>query len=338
MNWRSLRLVWPFLVLLGVVAGYTVYWHVAAARVAEEIARWRATPGGGLSYAALDVGGFPFRIVLEGADVTLESPGATLTAERLYAVVQPYDFGHWIFQAGGRQSLRLRAVAADGTLREVTLLGTTAVSDASLIVDADGPRRFDLDLHRLAAALEEPGLPPRRIEALRAGLHLRRAAGGPGLDLVADLERLRLIEGFESPLGPDIARLRMVGAATPPAGSLSGALPAAALGPGSLLTIAEASIVWGDVDLTASGRLTLDAARRPEGRLDLLLAGREALVAALVRENQLRQADGELALQVLGLLAAAGGDAKGRVPVPLILRDGGVFVGPQRIGDLAPLF
>ncbi|NWH08710.1 MAG: DUF2125 domain-containing protein [Alphaproteobacteria bacterium] len=342
---KRLYLYLPVLALAFVSAAYAVWWDVTAGAIEEGIIAWAANPAPGepvIAYQRLTVTGFPFRIEIVADQPRILARNGTFQAERLIANVQPYDLSNIIFRAGGRQQVTLVG-EMQGAPLNAALEGTTRASLMSVKLGEAGPERIDIDLHGFDGTLTRTGEPPAALKADRMQLHGRRVpdeAGNAGpLQFVAMADRLTLGAGIDPLLGPDIAHFSLFARIDkPPQGALGDTAQLQRwLEEGGVLAIEDANLLWGKFDLNAKGELRLDDARRPQGRIDAAMKGYGALIDALMRRGLLAQEDGENARLALNLMAMAAADDKGRVPVPLTLEEGKVFVGRMAVGSLAPL-
>ena len=96
-------------------------------------------------------------------------------------------------------------------------------------------------------------------------------------------------------------------------------------------------MVWGDLDLTAEGTISLDRRYRPQGAITTLAGGHNAVVDGLTEQGRLDETLASLIKSALNLIALTGKDPKGRLHVPLDMRGGVLYLGPLKLTDLPPL-
>lgn len=99
------------------------------------------------------------------------------------------------------------------------------------------------------------------------------------------------------------------------------------------LTLAEAR--WGDLDLALAGKVTVDAAGRPEGRMVIKARNWQEMVAMAQSAGALSPRVADQITGVLGMLARASGNPA-TLDLPLVFANGLMFVGPIPVGA-APL-
>jgi len=327
-------------VALAAVGYVAFYMHVAGGFVAG-IDVWleaRRAEGIEAGYRRMARDGFPFRVVVRLAEPRLalpeEPPRLAWQAERLALVLQPWDLRHLIFDLSG--SGQLQADGDDGRRRI-----DYGVADglASYQTDAAG-RLFRLSADLQQVALDEVGGGAATLA--RAQLHVRPGEAD-SLDAALQLDRLRLdgarlpeAAGWFRVLGPEVMLLQAdlgLESAPPFRGGIGAWLERWRDGGGDL-QLRRFKLVWGEVDIEATGTLALDEQLRPLGALTARVKGHEHLVDAAVAAGQMRRRDGETAKALLGLLARSAG---GVLAVPVTLQDGVASLGPVPLVRLAPL-
>ena len=99
---------------------------------------------------------------------------------------------------------------------------------------------------------------------------------------------------------------------------------------GGALRIVESELEWGPAHITGTGDFTIDSRARPDGRLSLRITDPDALADALV-EAGIVPAENQDALRLAAMMAPRGPDG---VSLPLRIHEGGIYLGPVRLGSL----
>ncbi|MGB6085995.1 DUF2125 domain-containing protein, partial [Parvibaculum sp.] len=107
---------------------------------------------------------------------------------------------------------------------------------------------------------------------------------------------------------------------------------------GGTLAISDLIVKWGPLDLTASGELSLDARNRLAGRLDARVSDFEKLVETMVREGVVKEEEARIALAGLVLISQFQGRRSNEVQLPIIFREGRLFLGPLAVAELRPIY
>ena len=307
----------PLALLLAGFALWSAYWWVAATAAEARLAEVRdraAAQGRAIACAGESFGGYPFRVEwrCNGPEITLDGPdGATTIALRgLVAVALAYNPTHVIVEL----SAPAVVTAAWPVPHRLELDWPTAT--ASLRVGADGIRRADLRIDRLAARLTPDGgqiWGSASMDAFEA--HARRQdpdrpAGS--LDVALRMTGASLLRrGIEATQPADIAVLATIAESSrlDPAdieGSLPGWRDA-----GGTIEVGQMTMRQGGALYDGEGRLGLDVLGRPEGALTLRVAGEGAepggamamLAAGLGALGEPSEIDGQPATQVTLTLA-----------------------------------
>ena len=330
----------PYVALSALALAWSAGWLAVRGQAEQALDGWLAREAAvGRSWTCADrrIGGYPFRVTLDCASVSLNRGDLSLSLGPTRALVQVYQPRHVIAEIEG--PLRL----GDGPL---AIEGEWGLLRASARASAGGLGRASLEAEK----------PRVRVTGLPAAGSL--AAAGERLAVHARPNGTRGEGAY------DVA-IRATGAVVPGLdGLLGSAEPAdlgadaivtrlAALGPGPLPALAERwreaggrveaatlSAVKGTRRLEARGDLGLDDQHRPSGRLDVAAAGIEGTLGALT---------GRAAGAADAVLGALGGGREGERARPLgVLRplatvrleNGRVLVGPVTVPGLrlAPLY
>jgi hypothetical protein len=335
----------PFVLLALLAAGWTAVWFVIRARTAEGLDSWLANESvAGRRWECPEraIGGYPFRIEVACARVSLQSRDLTLAAGRLSTVTQIYQPRHTIAELEGPLRVAGPGVNLEGnwvSLRASIHRAPQALQRASLVVEDGSMKASGLPFGDLSAS-------GRRFEA-----HLRPAASPQGesaFDIAASaagasVPILDPILGGTEPLD---AELQLV-ATQARIGALRRDEIERWREAGGRILVNALSLAKGPRRLEAKGELALDDLRRPTGRVDVAAAGLRDLLATITGGRMPGAAGG-----VLGSLlqprnrqfpSESGAQAAGAklTPLPPIrLENGRVLVGPFTVPGLrlAPLY
>ncbi len=311
------------------------YWFVGSSlieREAEAAFQRLSDEGMRAEKTALQVKGFPNRFDLTVEGLNLADPARNIgwQAPRVQIFAMTWKPWHIIAAFPGTQeftlpgqrltltgtnemaSLRARP-STDLPLAEARLVGDTLqlASDAGWTVGAatlalalradpaqPGGYEFGLEATALApdpsltaalAAVQLPDLPP------------------PDLPVLVDRLRADLALTLTAPLDRHLGETRP---------QLSGT------------RINDLQLVWGPLQVTATGEISADAQGLAAGRIEAQITGWDRLPALLVAMGAVRA---EIAPTVAGMLkaGAAGGEV---LKLPLVLRDGQMSLGPFPLG------
>jgi hypothetical protein len=356
---RRWRIVLPLAAVVLLAAAWAGFWDYAAGRAESAFASWRAreaAAGREMSCASQSIGGFPFRLELQCAEpaLNLRKARGALQAKDLHAAVQVYQPTLMIAEVTGPLAISDEArgakYALDWSLAQASARGLPRPERVSLVLDKP--------------SLTQPGA-AALARAEHAELHVRPAAvpaQDPATDVSLELRQALLLAVpriANAPIDADIAgTLHGIGDLAPrPLPQLLRDLAAA----NGRLDIAKARIQQGDILGTGSGTVRITSRGTLDGELQLTVAGIDKLVTLLGVDKAVGQAS-QRALdryapglnldRLLGprggaALAAAGAamlgqpaELEGRkaVTLPLRFADGVVFLGPLKVGEVAPLF
>ncbi|MFQ5346884.1 MAG: DUF2125 domain-containing protein [Rhodothalassiaceae bacterium] len=333
-----MRLRFLLFLLLAAMAAYGIFWWRLAGDAKDAAAAFLERldeRGVTAKVAAIDSGGFPYRLALTLRDLHLRSAASTppfaLAAERVAIFTHPWtpdhfvagtttvsgSLGRWVYEAASARASWLR------TPHDV---------------------RMDSDLRQLALGASDDDDSPVTVE--RAQIHVRIPMGagdedaGPLLAERADIAlRLDGIILDEIGAGAPEGRIAHVDLRLEVHGAL--AFPPTADGlaawrdAGGTLEITGIDVDWGPVRVTGSGSLALDEAFRPLGALALHVARPDLLIAYLVRQGVIAPGTAAAARQLAETRARSNG--KGGGTLPLSLQEGQLLLDTLPIAALAPL-
>ncbi|TMV60134.1 DUF2125 domain-containing protein, partial [Thioclava sp. BHET1] len=102
------------------------------------------------------------------------------------------------------------------------------------------------------------------------------------------------------------------------------------------LALRDCRLIWGQMRITASGKLHLDAEGRPEGQIQLTLRNWRPLIDMAVAQGLLKPGIAPTVSNMLAALAKSGGDT-GEVSLPLDFGGGILSLGPLPLAALPRL-
>lgn len=336
---RSRRgLVLPFAAFGVLLAVYGGYWLWMAGEIRNTAHSWvaeRESEGYAISLTRLTVGGFPFRftVTAEGPEIIAppEDGGWRMAMPRLSASALPYNLSHWIVAFASPTELDLQ-----GHDQDSALLASAANARISLASTRGGTVRAGAELEAFRLINRESGeVLVESLEELvlssdvETGDQLRIRLEVRGLELGPD----QLAEPAAAAFGRRIDLVRTDTIITHWSALAADANLARWSASGGQARINMAELNWGHAMLGGDGALGVDPLLRPEGRLSVLVAEPESLVAALVAGGVVASSDGE-ALRLALMMAPRRDEG---VALPFRFQQGGIFLGPVRIGDVAPL-
>lgn len=329
-------------------AGYGAYW-VYARTVAERIVlAWidaRRHDGYRIEHAPIDMDGFPF-LVRATLDIPLVAPLAASgkSAEwiwqggRLTVESQPWRLDQIRVEAFGGQTVTLKGVGREerqihryvGETVGVVHLTSGQPQRVAITVrkfNWRGPGNETLlsgrDLSIWAVA---PDTPPKSHRDPLVSISIS------GADLVMPPDRA-------APFGSKLEKLIGV---TRVLGRVQLGDPNAVIEAwrrdGGAVNIDDFQIVWGPLDLKASGTLALDDQTRPLGAFSADIRGFTHVVDSLAAGGIIENGAAAMAKIGLGLLAKPAKDGGPPIlSIPLTAQNGRLYAGPIKILDLPPL-
>ena len=348
-------IVGPTLTFAVLAAVYSVYWFTVADEVRKAVEAFAAQGDEEIvtSWDNFAVGGYPFRIEAQFTAPMAAAPAAPekweWRGEGAYLALQPYNLRHAILTLQGEQRLSYRDLRTPArATNEARFRAQSA--QASYVALPELPfGRLAVDIeafdgeHHLGATDETEKLKAKRLQ-----LHARPAenpdgTGEPGsYDIALQADDMTVDSTTEIPaLGPRLefllAQTRLRG--VPQASYVSLVeLMRDWRASGGTLAISDLVVKWGPLDLYASGELALDANHRPEGQLDARVTDFEALLDAMVKDGVVEEREARIALAGLVLVSQFQGKKSNEVRLPVIMREGKLFLGPLAVAKLDPLY
>ena len=326
-----LGLYGPFAALGVLAILWSGSWFYIRGRVVSGLDEWiGAEAAAGRRWTCLDrrVGGYPFRIEIGCATLTLERPDVQATLGGLVVVAQVYNPAHIIAEASGPLAVRAGPTAVDATWTglQASIVTTARAQRAALVADGATVRVSTPELGAFAVPGRRFELHVRPDPADSANVDVAVSAAGtavPGLDGLiggtepADLELVarvsRVYDLPARPLGAELERWRVAGGE---------------------VQVSRLAVTKGARRFEAKGRAGIDESHRPVGQVDAAAAGIEGVLGRFIGDK------GALGAGLLGALLGAPpasqpkdeATAKGLRPLPPIRFDGGrVLVGPLAV-------
>lgn len=305
---------WLFAPFVGLVAlGVITFglWHLAAARLSEEMA------GLGLRWQSIERHGYPARISLDMNGLRWRKEARLWQNDAISITMMPFQGGHAIADFHGPH--RLETAAAEMTLAHRGNL-------ASLVADTGGLVRssFELEKPRLTSKLK--GQRQAHVfTADKIGLHGRRDERPAHYKVALLTKDLRLPDTLGRAADKPIPRLDVLTV-----------LPTPLLqdGPqaGQKLVLERLTLERDGLTLIARGTVKLQADGHVGGRLDIDAIRLEALLD-LLEEFKIVSARDRAKWRFFGGLGAAlGGDPQDRLSIPLSFKSGRTLLGPLDLG------
>lgn len=317
--------VWLTAVLF---VAYSGYWVVGsrAARSGAEAALVELRGAGRADFASVTIAGFPsrFDLTISEPRLTDRASGLAWSAPFLQVLALSYRPNQMIVVWPDDQTLTVGSATVGLTTEDlrasVTVGASTALPLDRLTLVGQAPRAawaggsVAADELRFATA-RVPAAPGAPANAHRLGL----AVTGlrlPGDRLPAALQAVPAAIGLDA----------VAAFAAPVDRTALDGLP-----PLTRLSLAAATIAWGAVTGRATGEVSVTPAGRPEGRIDVTIAGwRTALEAA----EAFRLIRPEIAPTVGNVLEtlSRGTPNPDEIRIPVDFRSGLVFLGPLPLG------
>ncbi|WP_181832527.1 DUF2125 domain-containing protein [Bosea caraganae] len=322
----------PFVLLALIAAGWSGFWFYVQGRVTETLDNALAREAqAGRSWTCADrsVGGYPFRIEVRCASLTLTSTrwGDLVSVQTgpSVAVGQIYTPGLAIVQVTGP----LQASLPEG--RKLNLGWKQFEASAALTLS--GFERLSLVMAEPNGVLTAPGKADETWRAAQFELHARRNPTRPATDQATDIAvstKGSVLPGLDALIGnAEPGDLDLQATVTQSVAFRRGFNPDALetwRAAGGLIELTKLATTKGTARIEASGRILLDPAHRVSGQVNAAVAGIERIGG----------------IQVGGLMAGLGGLLGGRQPQagatpglvsipPLVLRDGRLYIGPLRV-------
>lgn len=321
-------------VLVLIMAGITAWWFIAASAEKAAITSWlenRRAAGWQAEAESIEVLGFPNRLDLKLTKPALADPVSGWAWSAPWFEVANVIYDPAFFIAIWPEEQQIAAPGERATLR-------SDVMEASLRTEAGS----SLALVRASVDIQKPGLKADSgwtASAERITAHFRAAPdAGPdnAYEFRLDALRLRLPDFIRSMVDPtgalpaemDTTLLEGRAAFDRPLDRAAVEGPKPQL---DNLSLKEATASWGDLHLTAKGRMKVDAEGYGEGEFDISATGWKAMLDAAVTAGALPASLGKTLKAGLGFIASISGDSK-TLNVPLTFSSGYARIGPVPVG------
>lgn len=317
---------------------WTGWWfyagHFAVASVQDWAAEQRKN-GYDVSFARIDLGGFPFRVDLNVQRFGISAPGRfwSVSAEDMTVSFRPWNFNRYTFHT--KAPVRAIAAAVPGTRQDPIVLGGV---EGLYRHAADGQ---DHILQLVAGpvvgpdglSIQELGLTGQRPEK-RAADHEATALSGR-LELVDGTAPALFPPGLPNRVAAAVLDFDVLGPEPAQKGSALKRLGEWRDGGGSI-EVREIALIWEDLNLRGEGTLALDSEMRPIAAFALDAVGvpqtaRRFQDAGLIDERTRRYIELGTGLLSLGQSQSAS------IRVPVSAQDGIIYLGPVAVGEVQPL-
>lgn len=336
----SLRRLFVIAAVLALLIGlWCAGWFYAADRTRDRIAAWTAAQhaaGNIVTYDALEIGGFPFRIVVAIDGPAYGTPAYRWQATSLALAFQPWSLHRFNFHTAGAQRLDF----AMGNKVESVNLAMEQANGTGSFDSAGNMSAFEGELHALSVAVEQGpvyGFNNLRIEG-RVPANPIAKPDGTALELAFAADQIAL-PAEQATLGPQIERA---------AGTLAfnGHLPAQPLVPalaawrdaGGVIDFAQLSLRWGPLSVQGDGTVALDNALQPMAASSLQISGFNETLDRLAATGTIRSDAAGATKFALGLIAKSpDGGGPPVASVPVSIQGQQLFVGPIVVSQLRPI-
>lgn len=315
------------------------YWVWASRGLTAEVARWsekRRVEGFVIEYGGPEVGGFPLTLTTQITDPAVARPDGWLWEG-------PTLDGETPLWAPNRLRLTfpgLHRLSHPESGPSATVEAQADAAEAEARVQVDGePESFRARITGLTLANEVSG-------SLAVAL-LSADYGPPGLGydgkvkipLQAEVSELLLPEALDRPFGRQVEQSSLLAELNrPPPWQWTPEALEVWRKSGGKMEVERFNIVWGSLQLEATGTITVDRELRPLGAFDARVVGLQESLDALAAAGAIPQ-DQVFALQLLLLALSSETDAQGRkvLEVPLSFQQGRLFLGPIPLAELDPV-
>lgn len=310
------------------------YWLYASNMVRGAVEGWaaeRRAEGDRVEWRSLAVGGFPFRLEVEFTEPAIAVPRLperpAWRADRLLAIMQPWDFSRVVLQLPRRQDVSF----VDDAGRQRDGWATAGEGRASLEFGAGGRVRLASAVASdVTGSLDGSG---RTVTVDRLEAHARPSATADGVaDVAIAAAGVTLPVAVDAVIGPQVERANADFTVTGPLAPLPiGEAVRHWRDGGGTVEIRQLLAEWDDIRFQAQGTLALDGRNRPIGAMTAELRGHRRLLDRLAAAGRISAGQLGGVRSVLDLLAAAGG---GALAVPVRMQDGLLYLADIPLAEL----
>ncbi|MGE3832015.1 MAG: DUF2125 domain-containing protein [Parvibaculaceae bacterium] len=310
---RPWRMIMPLGVVILLAIAWCIYWTVASRIVKSEVEdHIAALPQSGVTFECSQTAwaGFPFRFERECANPHVRTSEIDITARRMLAVMQAYDYRHVVALIDGPTEIA------------PALRVTHERAMASVSYSGDGAIQASIELPDLSV----PGIGTAKTLLLHA-----RDRNTGLIDVASSGETLVV----RFPQNVTLALDRMRFAASVPAEALSRDWAQILARLGKTVTVSDLHLEKDGLVMDASGEIGIDAQGRIEGRLATRANDIDRLMAKIQELFRVSKGDLQAARAMISLMQPK---KDGTVALDLIAKDGNLYWGPVMVGRLAPVF
>jgi hypothetical protein len=333
-----LGLYLPFGALALAIVIHAAYWVIMSGQIHTAAEAWiedKVEAGYAIDYSTMKVRGYPFRFTIHLSEAEVSAPatdgGWRISMDAAAASAQFYNLDHWIVTLGQNAILDTRI---DGERSQYALVSEKA--RLSLITRKGVTSQIGAEINALS--IEALSGPEPMIGAVeRFAMNGRMAETGEFISGF-EIEGMRFHDSqldnpLQSAFGDTVTLVQLDSVLTEfDTLSLAGD-PLAWSRAGGRLVIRQTRLDWGPAALTGSGEITLDREIRPAGRLSVVVSDPESLISALEDARLVYDEQGA-ALRLAAMMAPRRDEG---IALPFLLQDGGLFLGPARIGEVGAL-
>lgn len=329
------------LIIFAVIAGgYFLWWSHMADEMLLGAQNWeqqRKMEGYEISHSPYELSGFPYRIKLSARDISIRNPGhkaaPELKMESFWLLVQPWNITRFIFGTNEKLSASWRQ---DADPRVISLEPEKLLGSGHFSLDGKF-KNLALDLEK--SRIEFNWRPP--VFITRAQVHGRPApqSENANIQIAVQIDNMEMAETEDFALGAIVETLDITGVVRgkTPRGDLNSSLQTWR-DEGGVIELEKIDVIWGPTTIKADGTLTLDELMRPLGAFSATITGYRKIMQALAMSGRMPVQTAATAVFGLDLLART--DEKGvkSLTLPVTAQDGGLYLGPVKLTQLAPVF
>lgn len=325
--------------LLAFIAGYVVFWFLAARTVKADVGAWiaaRNASGYRVSTAGYRVSGFPSTLVLTLKHVKIAKPAAgwAWAAPKILVFVEPWNLHHVIVDFGNTQ----RFAFGVGGLRQSFDLNAKNAKASALLDKSFHVATLDSMLAGAKISTNSGSIldigEVRAHARTNSGQNAAQPAGS--VEIAVFAKNVTLPAGMGGVMGRGVKSFALEATVPPPLPSGLDDLGVWRQN-GGTIKIDHFDLDWGALTIGGSGTAALDKEMRPEAAFTTTVGGYDQAVDALVAAGELTPVNGVRAKIVLGLLARHDKNGKQELEIPLTAEDGRLYAGPVALASLPAL-